>query len=129
MLQELSITQLMAQPDVDVQTLWYDWFCKDSALKRKGQNLLSKVRAIANSNKFDNDKCYVFFVNCCPVCGTLYDRFKICDIETGEVLFCVTPKSGHYADEGLGDVYGKENDFREPLCRGNWRAIKKWFLA
>ena len=50
----------------DVMSLWYDWFCKDTSLKRKGEALLKKLKLIASSNKFDNDKCYVFFKNNCP---------------------------------------------------------------
>ena len=126
---EMSITQLLAQENVEVETLWFDWFCKDSALERKGKSLLSKVKAISKSDKFDNNKCYVFFKNCCPCFGRLYDQFKICDIESGDVLYCVTPKSGHYCDKGLGEVWGVENNFQEPLVVGNWKELKQWFLA
>lgn len=124
-----TITELLNQDCVDIEDLWWDWFCKDTSLERKGKSLFSKLKAIAKSNKFDNDKCYVFFQNCCPCFGRLYDQFKICDLETGDVLYCVTPKSGHYADNGLGEVWGKENGFKEALFRGSWKEIKQWFLA
>lgn len=126
---ELTISELLKQDNVDIEDLWFDWFCKDSSLERKGKSLLSKLKAIAKSDKFDNNQCYVFFKNCCPCRGRLYDQFKICDVETGDVLYCVTPKSGHYADNGLGEVWGKENDFKEALFRGSWKEIKQWFLA
>jgi hypothetical protein len=112
----------------DVMSLWYDWFCKDSSLKRKGEALLKKLKLIASSNKFDNDKCYVFFKNNCPCVGNLYDDFRICDKETGDVLYCVIPKSGHKCDEGRAQVYGVDNDFREPIVEGTWREVKAWFL-
>ena len=112
----------------DVMSLWYDWFCKDSSLKRKGEALLKKLKVIASSSKFDNDKCYVFFKNNCPCYGNLYDDFRICDKETGDVLYCVIPKSGFKRDEGRAQVYGVDNDFKEPLIEGTWRDVKAWFL-
>jgi hypothetical protein len=33
----------------------------------------------------------VLFANCCPGEGKLYDEFKICDLETGEVIYSVVP--------------------------------------
>ena len=112
----------------DVMDLWYDWFCRDTSLKRKGEALLKKLKVIASSNKFDNDKCYVFFKNNCPCYGNLYDDFRICDKETGDVLYCVVPKSGFKRDEGRAQVYGVDNDFKEPLVEGTWRDVKAWFL-
>lgn len=112
----------------DVMDLWYDWFCRETSLKRKGEALLKKLKLIASSNKFDNDKCYVFFKNNCPCYGNLYDDFRICDKETGDVLYCVIPKSGFKRDEGRAQVYGVDNDFKEPLVEGTWRDVKAWFL-
>lgn len=112
----------------DVMSLWYDWFCRETSLKRKGEALLKKLKAIASSNKFDNDKCYVFFKNNCPCVGNLYDDFRICDKETGDVLYCVIPKSGHKCDEGRAQVFGVDNDFDEPIVEGTWREVKAWFL-
>ncbi|MBQ7820570.1 MAG: hypothetical protein IJ341_12850 [Bacteroidales bacterium] len=109
--------------------LWYDWFCRDSSLERKGKDLLKKLKMIAPSKKFDNDKCYVFFKNNCPLYGSLFDDFRICDKETGDVLYCVVPKSGYKRDNGRAQLYGVDNDFKEPLIEGTWRDIKKWFLA
>lgn len=109
--------------------LWYDWFCKDTSLFNKGYSLLTKLNQINKSKKFDSDKTYVIFKNNCPCVGSLYDDFRICDIESGDVLYCVTPKSGHKCDKGLGNVWGQENDFKEPLIEGSWKDIKNWFLA
>lgn len=112
----------------DVMSLWYDWFCRETSLKRKGEALLKKLKVIASSNKFDNDKCYVFFKNNCPCVGNLYDDFRICDKETGDVLYCVIPKSGHKCDEGRAQVFGVDNNFDEPIVEGTWREVKAWFL-
>ena len=125
-----TISTILANYDnYNVMDLWYDWFCKDSSLNRKGKDLLKKLKMIASSKKFDNDKCYVFFKNNCPLYGSLYDDFRICDKETGDVLYCVVPKSGYKCDNGRAQLYGVDNNFNEPLIEGTWRDIKTWFLA
>lgn len=128
-MRELSIAELLKQEQVDVMSLWYDWFCKDSSLQRKGESLLKKLKMIEGSNKFDNDKCYVFFKNNCPCFGSLYDDFRICDIESGDVIFTVIPKCGHTSSKGIGEVWGyDENGKFGKLFTGKWKEIKKWFL-
>lgn len=125
-----TISHILANFETyNVMDLWYDWFCKDSSLERKGKDLLKKLKMIASSEKFDSDKCYVFFKNNCPCVGSLYDDFRICDKETGEVLYCVVPRSGHKCDNGMAKVYGVDNDFKEPIVKGTWRDIKTWFLV
>lgn len=126
-----SITEVLndfndQKENFDTLELWFDWFCRKEYLQNKGISLLKKVKRISSSLKFDNDKCYIFFKNSCPMCGHLYDEFKICN-EEGDVIFCVTPKSGHDSDKGLASVYGRENNFTEPLVKGNWKDIVKWF--
>jgi hypothetical protein len=114
-----------AEGDFD-SGVWYDWFCSEKALINRGKLLLGKVRAISNSNKFDNDKCYVFFKNNCPMSGPLYDSFSICDIESGDVLYWVTYKSGH---SGLAEVAGlNEAGAFETLVKGSWSDVKDFFL-
>ena len=106
---------------------WYDWFCKDTSLAGKTQSLGKKVLGIMNSPKIDPDKQYVFFKNNCPMVGSLYDDFRICDIETGDVVYTVTPRSGHIVMNGLGEVWGAENNFKKALFQGTWKEIKAWF--
>ena len=129
--ERLTITETLEQwkkGNLEIINLWYDWFCKEKSLENKGHRLLQKLNGIKNSLKFDNDKTYVFFKNNCPLYGSLYDDFRICDIETGDVIYCVTPKSGHTCDKGVAQVYGKDNDFKEPIIEGTWKEIKDWFL-
>ena len=109
-----------------VKAGWYDWFCKDESLPNKTKKLARRLKAISKSDKFDNETSYVFFKNNCPCSGPLYDDFRICSIETGDVIYTVTPKSGH---TGLAEVYGKENDFKEALIEGAWKDVKNWFLG
>lgn len=113
--------------DIQIEAGWYDWFCRDSSLANKTQKLGKNLIAISKSKKIDIDKQYVFFKNNCPMTGNLYDDFRICDIETGEVIYTVTPKSGHNSDNGLGEVWGKSNDFDGSIFKGTWTEIKKWF--
>ena len=129
-----TITEFLANPQtgsIDSEGafdcgVWYDWFCSDKALISRGKLLLGKVRVIAKSSKFDNDKCYVFFKNNCPVGGGLYDSFSICDIESGDVLYWVTYRSGH---SGLAEVAGKnEEGTFDTLVQGTWKDVKDFFL-
>jgi hypothetical protein len=94
---------------------FYDWFCSDKALKSKSERLFKMVKRWVKKRNTDTDKVYVFFKNNCPVNGPLYDDFRICDIETGEVIWTVTPKCGH---SGKAEVWGRANDFKEPVAVG-----------
>ncbi len=117
-------------PDVSTQINagWYDWFCKDESLARKTKSLFGKLKQVINSPKIGSleDK-YVFFKNNCPMDGSLYDDFRICDKKTGDVIFTITPKSGHRSLKGAGEVWGRENKFEGPLFSGSWLEIKNWF--
>jgi hypothetical protein len=91
---------------------FYDWFCKDEALKGRAEKLMPKAIKFAKKMDLDLDRYYIFFKNNCPMSGGLYDDFRICDMETGDVVYNVTPASGH---SGMAEVYSKENGFSEPL--------------
>jgi hypothetical protein len=95
---------------------FYDWFCKDKALKAKSDKLFKMVKRWVKKRNTDTDKVYVFFKNNCPCNGSLYDDFRICDVETGDVIWTVTPKSGH---SGKAEVWGKVNEFKEAVVTGN----------
>lgn len=129
---EITITETLKRWDegtLDVKALWYDWFCKTDSLVNKGHRLLQKLKVISKSKKFDNDKTYVFFRNGCPCEGRLYDEFKICDIETGNVLYCIVPSSGFTSNRGNAELWGRENKFEKPIIDGSWREVKAWFLS
>lgn len=117
-------------PDVRVQCEagWYDWFCRDSSLKNKTVNLTKKLLRIVNSSKIDKQNMYVFFKNNCPLDGSLYDDFRICDMKTGDVIFTVIPSSGHNSNRGIAEVWGKENGFDGPIVSGTWKDVKNYFL-
>lgn len=95
---------------------FYDWFCNDSSLKNKSIKLFKQVKVfLKNHPEIDLTKHYVFFKNNMPMYGSLYDDFRICDREEGNVLYTVTPRSGYKKDFGKAEVWGKANDFKEPL--------------
>ena len=77
------------------------------------------------SGKFDPTKTYVFFKNNCPCVGRLYDDFRICDLETGDVLYTVSPSNR----AGKADIWGVDNDFEKPILTGTWREVRAWFLG
>jgi hypothetical protein len=92
---------------------FYDWFCKDSSLCNKSWKLMKQVKTFLKHNpQIDLLEHYVFFKNNCPMNGPLYDDFRICNIETGDVVFTVIPKCRH---SGLAEIWGRENDFKGPI--------------
>ncbi len=115
----------------DVETMcnagWYDWFCSDFTLSSRLKNLYPKVKAISNSSKVDIDKVYVFFKNNCPMNGKLYDDFRICDIETGDVIWTISPAVGYTKTFGRSEVWGVENDFEKPIVSGDMMDVLKYF--
>ena len=106
------------------QAGWFDWFCKVSSLAAKTKALGKKLKQIADSKKIDKEKQYVWFKNNCPMCGPLYDDFRIADIESGYTVYTIVPRSGH---TGKAEVWGRENDFKCPLVKGTWRDVVKFF--
>lgn len=107
-----------------IEAGWYDWFCRDTSLAAKTQNLGKKVLRVMKSSKIDIEKNYVFFKNNCPMRGSLYDDFRICDMETGNVIYTVVPRCTH---SGKAEVWGRENNFQEPLVAGSWKDVKAFF--
>lgn len=104
---------------------FFDWFCNDKALPGKSERLSAKVRMISKHTKrFDPEKCYVFYKNNCPCIGPLYDDFRICDIESGDVIYTVIPKSSH---SKLAEVWGQDNEFQMPIVAGSWKDVMAWF--
>ena len=94
---------------------FYDWFCSDKALKGKSERLFKMVKRWVKKRNTDTKKVYVFFKNNCPLGGPLYDDFRICDIETNDVIYTVVPKCVH---SGLTEVWGRDNQFQGPMATG-----------
>lgn len=94
---ELQKLNLVAQRDhLQSPRLFYDWFCTEKGLAGRARILAAKVRKVLTANerggRFDPAKCYVFYKNNCPMADLpLYDDFRICDMETGGVLYTIVP--------------------------------------
>lgn len=106
---------------------FYDWFCSDKALAAKGQRLLKIALALSKSPRINEEKTGVIFKNNCPLFGSLYDDLRFID-SNGNVIFNIVPHSGHDSNKGRAEIWGKENDFEQPLFEGTWKEAKKWFL-
>jgi len=114
---------------IQCEASWYDWFCNDSALANKTKKLGAKVCKIANSKRFNKETSYVFFKNNCPCVGALYDQFSICDIESGDVLYCCQhlEKGSHGCDKAHWELYDADFSFEKPVVSGTWREVEKYF--
>lgn len=106
--------------DDDACHLFYDWFCADSSLERRAKPLMALAKKIAFSRKFDARTSYLFFKNNCPMSGPTYDQLSICDLETGDVIFCLQKR-----DEW--QVYCRANDFKTVTVTGTASHIAAWF--
>ena len=94
---------------------FFDWFCKESSLENKAKQLFPRVKTFAEKMGVNLDTTYCIFKNNCPMGGQLYDDFRICDRETGHVIWTVVPKCGH---SGQAEVWGTINSFQEAHLQG-----------
>ena len=120
--------------DFDVDSLktqmdagWYDWFCRDSALKNKTKTLGKKIKDISKIGFFDIDKTYVYLKNNCTMNGKTYDSFGICDIETGNQIMWIAPKL-EYNDKRYK---GKTEVFMSDGSKyfDSWKEAKEFLIT
>ena len=105
---------------------WYDWFCKTSTLRSRLYKMAPTIIKIKDGGKLDFDKMYVFFKNNCPVGAPTYDSFKFCNMESGEVIYCID--FDHKEEIFRYTVWGRENEFQYPLYQTDYaRDLIKWF--
>jgi hypothetical protein len=133
---EIPLSKLvkMTQDEIakaDRCQLFYDWFCKDTSLPGKSKRLMSTVRAIVKTGTklFDPNKTYVFFKNNCPCSGGLYDDLRICDIESGDVLFNVCPSDpwcGYQPRVAFESDDGVDR-WANPLVFETMKDLRAWF--
>jgi len=88
---------------------FYDWFCATTSLQNKAKKLFPKVKTFCNNMNIDTEKHFVFFKNNCPMHGRLYDDFRICDVKTGNVVFCVIPSKYVNDFENEAEIWGDMN--------------------
>ena len=127
-IQEVVNTELT---DKEILNLWYDYFCKPSSLVNKGRALIRKLKKIYKLNElsgrkyFDPNKTYVFFKNNCPFCGNLYDDFRICDLETREVIFTI--QVNRYDQKHSAELWGLPNNFEGAILEGSIKDVYNYF--
>ena len=127
-IQEVVNTELT---DKEILNLWYDYFCKSSSLVNKGRALICKLKKIYKLNElsgrkyFDPNKTYVFFKNNCPCCGNLYDDFRICDLETREVIFTI--QVNRYDQKHSAELWGLPNNFEGAILEGSIKDVYNYF--
>lgn len=99
-----------------VKSLWYDWFCSEHELFRRGVSLLKRLASIAESKRFDGKECYVIFKNNWAFNGQMWDDFRICNNTLITPLYTVSYK----------ELWGAENGFAEPIAKGV-SNVRKFF--
>tara|TARA_R110000824_G_scaffold177497_1_gene356946 strand:+ start:519 stop:1145 length:627 start_codon:yes stop_codon:yes gene_type:complete len=87
---------------------FYDWFCRDTSLKLKANKLFKATKTFVSKMNVNTESTYVFFKNNCPMSYSLYDDFRICDIKTGKVIWCVIP-SRILNDKSICEIWGTDN--------------------
>lgn len=114
--------------NIDGADLFFDWFCSTKALDIKGKKLLGNVRAISKSPKLNIDELYVLFKNNCPCCGGLYDDFRLVDMKSEDVIWCVVPP---HHDGYNGEVWTRNDKFEmyQVVADASWRDIKQFFMV
>ena len=87
---------------------FYDWFCRDTSLRTKADKLFKATKTFVKKMKINTENTYVFFKNICPIAYPLYDDFRICDIKTGKVLWCIAP-SRIINEKSVCEIWGNDN--------------------
>ena len=91
--------------DGTVTDVWYDWFCTEKSLPKRGKRLIQILAYFVNHKKISTVDKYVFFKNNAPCSGGTYDQVSICEKNTGDVLYCIQERT-----TGI-EVYSKSDDF------------------
>jgi hypothetical protein len=142
---QLSINEFIAGYDMgefnssDTKTMikagWYDWFCDDDELKFRFDELVLFLKSLLPSPKIDPDKNRVWFQNCCPVYGELYDEIRIGELgDGGKYLWCITPHDGHIDGQGLSEVWdimamNNDDKLDKAVVSGNWSDVVAFFKS
>lgn len=83
-----------------IEAGWYDWFCTDRGLWNRLKKMMPCIRRLAKSDKIDLDKTRLMFKNNCPMwVNETYDDFRICNLETGDVMWTIAPRYPFLRDD------------------------------
>jgi len=115
------------KPDTTTQinTGWFDWFCRDTSLANKTKKMGNIIKQIKTGGKVDLETSYVWFKNNCPLSGPLYDDFRIADIETNNNLIVV--QIDCFRNDSKYTAYERLDGFEKPVFQSNSsRELVKW---
>jgi len=129
----IDVTALNLQEVLDSEHethlgLWYDWFCKDKALPLKTKRMMAKVRKIAKSmvkSGKDLTKYRVYFKNCAPLNGSLYDTIGIVALDNSET-YVIAPQNGHAGDD-FGNAQVSSHASEGQVVNGTWADVETFF--
>lgn len=84
-----------SSPDYDTQVLagWYEWECSLDELLEKTKRFAKPILMLKNSERINLDSMFIWFTTNITEDYPPHDDFKICDIETGVILYQVFYKS------------------------------------
>ncbi|CAB4133264.1 hypothetical protein UFOVP250_95 [uncultured Caudovirales phage] len=91
----------------EAPNLWYDWFCTERQLAKRGKRLMEILTFFVNHKNIDIKGKYAFFKNNAPISGGTYDQVSIVEQETGKVLFCIQERN-----KGTVLFYDANEDFK-----------------
>jgi len=115
-------------PDTSTQIKagWFDWFCSDTSLANKTKKMGNILKQIKAGGKVDLETSYVWFKNNCPLNGSLYDDFRIADIENNNNLIIV--QIDCFRNDTKYTVYERLDGFEKPVFKtDSSRELVKWF--
>lgn len=107
---------------------FFDWFCKDSSLKKRAESLLVKIKFLVENKIINPDTTYVWLKNNCPSSGTLYDDMRFSLLNDEETYIGgIAPSLGYNnSNKGKCDVWMfNDNGDISTLQFENWVQFKK----
>lgn len=84
---------------------WYDWFERGTSRRALfTKKCVNVLRRIQSSKYINDDKMYVFFAQPYSFSDGMYENLKICDKETGKVLFCISYEKKRWSVWNFTDI-------------------------
>lgn len=123
----MTINEFLANPLATENDCFgfFDWFCRDNGLKSRMLKLKGRVAYLVKMGVIDGDKNYVIFKNNCPGVGSLYDDFRVIDIETDEMICGVAPSLGYDHLKGKCEFWKfEEKDGKRELVEFMFKDYK-----
>ena len=105
---------------------FYDWFCKDSSLRRRAESFIPKLKFLIKEGVIDGDNMYVWFKNNCPIGGQLYDDMRFSDMTDDNLYYGgIVPRKGYDGDNGCEVWWFDERKRLTTKKYDYWSDLKK----